>query len=91
MAGFHGLQTRTAVDAARLEHQALRAQEEVLRGRTFDLAGQLADSVECRARIVRLAGTPDPAWEGLRLHLPARVAGDAALLAWLSAVTMQLV
>jgi hypothetical protein len=84
LAGLDGLLTRFAVDAARRQNRALRAQQAALREQAFDLAGRLFEGVDRGRRMARLADTPGRAWDGQSLRLPARDAGNEAILAWLS-------
>jgi hypothetical protein len=77
------LPTRFAVDAARHENRALRAQQEVLREQAGDLAGRVFEAVERGRRMARVADPSGRAWEGQGLRLPARDVGDEAFLAWL--------
>ena len=90
LACLDGLLTRFVVDAARHQNMALRAQQEALREQAFDLAGRLFEGVERGRRMTRLADTPGRAWEGQSLRLPARDAGNEAILAWLSEQGVQL-
>ncbi len=84
LAGLDGLLTRFAVDAARRQNRALRAQQEALREQAFDLAGRLFEGVDRGRRMARFADTPGHAWEGQSPRLPARDAGNDVILAWLS-------
>lgn len=82
LAGLDGFLTPFAVEAARRENRSLRAQQGTLREQAYDLAGRLFEGVERGRHMARLAGTPGRAWEGRSLRLPARDAGDEAILAW---------
>jgi hypothetical protein len=84
LAGLDGLLTRFAVGAARRQNVALRAQQEALREQAFDLAVRLLERVDRGRQMAWLVGTPDRAWEGQRLGLPARDAGNEAILGWFS-------
>jgi hypothetical protein len=82
-AGLDVLLTRFAVDAARRENRALRAQQEVLREQAGDLAGRVLEAVERGRRMARVVDPSGRAWEGQGLRLPARGVGDEAFRAWL--------
>ena len=83
-AGLDGFPTRFAVDSARRQNTALRAQQEALREQAFDLAGRSFKGVDRGRRMAPLADTPGRAWEGQCPRLPARDAGNDGILAWLS-------
>ena len=83
LTGPDGLPTHFAVEAARRENSALRAQQEVLREKAGDLAGRVFAAVERGRGIARVADPPGRAWEGQGLRLPARDVGDEAFRAWL--------
>ena len=89
-AGLDVFLTRFAVDSARRQNTALRAQQEALREQAFNLAGRLFEGVERGHRVGRLADTPGRARESQSLHLPARDAGNEDILAWLSEQGVQL-
>lgn len=90
LAGLDRLVTRFPVDVSRRQNRALRAQQEYLRMRAFDLAGRVAESVERGRRIAWLTGAPAHAWEGQVPRPPARGAEDEAMLAWLAEEGMRL-
>lgn len=85
LAGFDGFRTRLALDAARRQNTALRARQEALGERADGLAARLVEAVDCRRRIVRLAGSTSRAWEDESLRLPASEIRNEAILALLSA------
>ena len=72
------------VDTVLREHAELKAQRDALRERAYDLAEQLYWRVEQGRRMVRMADSPGQAWKGQCPRPPARGAGDAAVLDWLS-------
>lgn len=82
--GIDGFRTRPAVDEARHENLALRAEQEALRNQAFDLAERSIEAVERGERIARLAGASRRDWESETPPLPARDARNEALLHWLS-------
>jgi hypothetical protein len=84
LAGLDGLLTRFAVNSARRQNTALRAQQEALREQAFDLVGRLFEGVDRGRRKAPLADTPGRAWEGQCPRLPARDTGNDGILAWLS-------
>lgn len=84
LAGLDGLVTHFPVAAAERQNRALRAQQEMLREQVIELAGRLFQGVERGRRLARLTDTRGRAWESLFPLPPARDAGDAAILAWLS-------
>lgn len=90
LACLGGFLTRFAVAAAGRQNRALRAQQEALREQAFGLAGRVFEGVDCGRRMARLADTPGRTWEGQSLRLPARDAGNEAILAWLSEQGVQL-
>ncbi|OYV93266.1 MAG: hypothetical protein B7Z68_08800 [Acidobacteria bacterium 21-70-11] len=73
-----------AVGSVVRENTELKARHDALRERAFDLAEQLDERVELERRMLGIAETPAHGWEDQSLRLPARDAGDGALLAWLS-------
>jgi hypothetical protein len=84
LAGLNGFRTSSAVDAARRQNRALKAQQEVLREQAFELAGRLFEDIERGHRLARLAGIQGRAWDGPTPPPPPRDAGSEVLLAWLS-------
>lgn len=82
--GIDGFQPRAAVDEARHETIALRAQQEALRNQAFELAERSIEVVERGQRIARLAGASRRDWESESPPLPARNCRNEALLDWLS-------
>lgn len=84
LVGLDGFYTGFAVDSARRQNAALRAQQAILREQAFDLAARLAVDLERGRRMARPAGGPGRARGGLSLVLPASDAGNHAILAWLS-------
>ena len=84
LAGLDRLVTRFPVDVSRRQNKALRAQQEAIREQAFELAGRVAETVEHGRWIARLTGAPPRVWEGQYPRLPARDAGDEAMIAWLS-------
>lgn len=84
LAGLDVLLTRFETNLAKHQNTALRAQQETLREHAFGLSGRLLESVERGRRMARLADTPSRFREGQDLRLPARDAGNEAILAWLS-------
>lgn len=72
------------VDRMLRENAQLRARQDALRERAFDLAEQLYGRVERGRRMLRLTGTAQHASEGQCIRPLARDAGDEVLLAWLS-------
>lgn len=90
LAGFDGVPTRLAVDAARRQNRALWVEQEDLREQASNLAERLSEDVERGRQMARWAGTPDGAWEGPCSPPPPRDAGDEAILAWLSEQGTQL-
>lgn len=75
---------RPGVDAIVRENAALRAQQDALRARAFDLAEQLYGRVEQGRWLVSMANAPGHAQGGEYPRPPARGSGDEAILAWLS-------
>lgn len=73
-----------AIDPVVRENTELKARHDALRERAFDLAEQLDERVELERRMLGMAESPAHAWENQSLRLPARDAGDDAILAWLS-------
>lgn len=73
-----------AIDPVVRENTELKARHDALRERAFDLAEQLDERIELGRRMLGMAETPAHAWEDQSLRLPARDAGDEAVLAWLS-------
>lgn len=73
-----------AVGSVVRENTELKARHDALRERAFDLAEQLDERVELGRRMLGMAETPAHAWKDQSLRLPARDAGDEAILAWLS-------
>jgi len=90
LAGIDGMRTRSAVAAARSENRAVRALQEALREQAFDLAGRSYEAVERGRWMTRLTHTPGRSGKGESLGLPAKAAGDEALLAWLSEQSVRL-
>ena len=72
------------VDMLLRESTELRARQEALRARAFDLADELYRHVEQGRTMLWMADAPDHAWAGRCPRPPARNAGDEALFAWLS-------
>ncbi len=66
------------------ENTELKARHDALREQAFDLAEQLDERVELGRTMLGMAETPAHGWEEQSLRLPARDAGDEAILAWLS-------
>ena len=66
------------------ENTELKARHAALRERAFDAAAQLDERIELGRRMLGMAETPAHAWEDQSLRLPARDAGDDAILAWIS-------
>ncbi len=75
---------RVGVDTLLRENTELKARQNALRERAFDLADELYARAEQGRRMARLGGTARHAWEGRYPHPPARDAGNEAILAWLS-------
>lgn len=73
-----------AIDSVVRENTELKARHDALRARAFDLAEQLDERVELGRRMLGMTKTPAHAWKDQSLRLPARDAGDEAILAWLS-------
>jgi len=72
------------VDAVMRENTELKARQDALRERAFDLAEQLYWHFERERRMARLADTAGHAWVAECPRPPARDAGNDAILAWLS-------
>ncbi len=66
------------------ENAELKARQDALRERAFDLADLVDRTVERRRRIASLAGASSRASETPSPRPPAEDAGNEALLAWLS-------
>ncbi len=94
VSGFFAVLNRTpgphGVEAVLRENMELKARQEVMRERAFDLADQLYWHFDEERRMARLADTAGHAWVAECLPPPARDAGDEALLAWLSEQGMRL-
>jgi hypothetical protein len=73
-------------DAATIlcENTELRARQEALRDRVFELADQLYVRLEKGRHLARLVDSPGSGWENRCPHPPARDSGDDVVLAWLS-------
>jgi len=72
------------IEAVLRENMELKARQEVLRERVFDLADQLYWHFDEERRMARLADTAGPTRVAECPPPPARDAGDETLLAWLS-------
>jgi len=72
------------IDAIVRENAELRARQDALRERAFDLAEQLYERVEQGRKMAWMASTPGHAGYAQCPRPPARGAGDEAILAWLS-------
>jgi hypothetical protein len=66
------------------ENRELKARHDALRERAFDLAQRLDERVELGRRMLGMAESTAPTWKDQSLRLPARDAGDDAILVWLS-------
>lgn len=75
---------RRGIDPVVRENAELRARQEALRERAFDLADLVDRSAEQGRRIATLAGVPSHASETPSAGPPADDAANEALLAWLS-------
>ncbi len=94
VAGFFVVSNRAAaqssVAAALRENLELKARQDALRERAFDVAEQLYWHVEQERRMARQAGFPGHAWINWCPPPPGRNAGDEVILAWLSEQGAQL-
>lgn len=72
------------VDTVLRENTELKARQDALRERAFDLAEQLYGRVEQGRRMLGTAGIPGHSRESQCPRPPGRDAGDDAILAWLS-------
>jgi hypothetical protein len=72
------------IDAFLRENLELKARQDALRERAYDLAEQLYWHAAHELRMVRLADIPGDTWAETCARPPGREAGDEAILAWLS-------
>jgi len=88
VSGFFAVLNRApgphGIEAVLRENMELKARQEVLRERVFDLADQLYWHFDEERRMARLADTAGPTRVAECPPPPARDAGDETLLAWLS-------
>jgi hypothetical protein len=74
----------SGVDTIVRDNTELKARQDALRERAFDLAEEVYGRIEQGRRMLRMADSQVHAWEDQCPRPPAPDAGDEAILAWLS-------